>query len=253
MDVGMLFPDLISDWVIIVLMLTTGITSFITAAMGIGGGVLLLVVMASFVPITALIPVHGLVQMGSNANRAWLTRHHTDWQLVAGFALGAALGAAVASLIVVQLPLQVIQLSVALFILYLVWGPKPRQTQITRSGHIISGGLTTLLSMFVGVTGPLVAGLIHRQQYDKLATTANFATCMSVQHVLKLVVFSAVGFSFWQWLPLIILMVLSGMVGTWIGMKVLHRISTDRFRQLFRISITLLALRLLWQGLSQFF
>ncbi|MFW1677331.1 sulfite exporter TauE/SafE family protein [Pontibacter sp. JAM-7] len=251
MDIGLLFPDLLNEWVIAGLILTAGFTSFMTAAMGIGGGVLLLVVMASVMPVSALIPVHGLVQMGSNANRAILTRQHTDWQLVAGFTIGATLGAAAASLIVVQLPLQIIQLSVAVFILYLVWGPKPRQTQMGRTGHMLSGGLTTLLSMFVGATGPLVAGLIHRQQYDKLATTANFATCMSVQHVLKLLVFSVVGFAFWQWLPLILFMILSGMVGTWLGMKVLHRISTHHFRRLFRISITLLALRLLWQGLSQ--
>ena len=60
------------------LVLTAGVTSLMTATLGIGGGVLLLVIMAQLVPIAALIPVHGLVQLGSNANRAIMTRQHID-------------------------------------------------------------------------------------------------------------------------------------------------------------------------------
>ena len=39
------------------------VTSFITAAFGIGGGVVLLVFLALVLPPVALIPVHGIVQL----------------------------------------------------------------------------------------------------------------------------------------------------------------------------------------------
>lgn len=233
-----------------ILIVTAGFTSLMTAAMGIGGGVLLLAVLASFVPAAALIPLHGLVQLGSNANRALMTRQHIDWQLVRLFAIGALGGALLASFIVVQLPLQWIQISVALFILYLVWGPQPGRHSLGTAGQIAAGGLTTLASMFVGATGPLVAGFIHRHGMDKLATTATFATCMSAQHLLKMAVFSTVGFAFHDWLPLVALMVLSGSVGSWLGLKLLNRIPGDYFRQGFRVLVTLLALRLLWSALA---
>ncbi|WP_245601077.1 sulfite exporter TauE/SafE family protein [Marinobacterium jannaschii] len=232
------------------LILTAAFTSFITAAVGIGGGVLLLAVMASLVPPAALIPVHGLVQFGSNGGRAWLTRRHCDWSLVGGFALGALVGAVLAYFIVVQLPLQWIQLAVAGFILFLVWGPKPKQMDLGPKGRILFGGLTTLVSMFVGATGPLVASVVYRQSADKLAVSATFASCMSVQHLLKLLVFSVAGFAFWQWLPLVLLMIGAGFVGTWLGLKVLNRLPVKLFSQLFKLVITLLALRLLWQGLA---
>lgn len=67
-------------------------TSLITASLGIGGGVLLLAILASTLPITALIPVHGLVQLGSNGNRALMTRTHVDKQIVMYFSFGALLG-----------------------------------------------------------------------------------------------------------------------------------------------------------------
>lgn len=223
-------------------------TSFITAAMGIGGGVLLLAILASVLPPAALIPVHGLVQLGSNANRAILTRPYIDWDMVKSFTLGALAGAFIASFVVVQLPLYLIQLCVAVFILYLVWGPKPNKHQMSKQGQVLAGAGTTFTSMFVGATGPLVAGFVHRQSYDKQATTATFATCMSFQHLLKMLVFSLVGFAFWDWLPLILLMVLSGAGGTWLGLKMLNRIPSQHFRKIFQIVISLLALRLLWQA-----
>ena len=237
---------------VLLLTLAAGFTSFLTAAVGIGGGVLLLAILASVVPVAALIPVHGLVQVGSNGNRAWMTRQHLDGRMFCYFAIGAVLGAFVASFVVVQLPLQVIQFSVALFILYLVWGPKPPKRQLSRRGRVLAGGVTTLVSMFVGATGPLVAGFVHRQDYDKLQLTATLASCMTFQHLLKMLVFSAVGFVFWQWLPLVLLMVASGAVGTWLGLKVLNKVSGRQFKRLFRLVVSVMALRLLWQATSAY-
>jgi len=248
--VDFLLPELINAEAVVFLIITATFTSFITASVGIGGGILLLAVMASLVPPSVLIPVHGLVQFGSNGGRAWLTRSHCDWSLVAGFALGAVVGALVASFVVVQLPLQWIQLAVAGFILFLVWGPKPRKVDLGPRGRMLFGGLTTLVSMFVGATGPLVASVVHRQSADKLAVSATFASCMSVQHLLKLAVFSVAGFAFWQWLPLVLLMIAGGFIGTWLGLKVLNRLPVKLFSQIFKLVITLLALRLLWQGLT---
>jgi len=229
------------------LVVLSGITSMLTAAVGIGGGVLLLAAMAQLLPVNALIPVHGLVQLGSNGSRAWLMRQYVDKSMVIYFGCGAMLGALIASSIVVQLPLYWIQLSVALFILYLVWGPKLYKHEVSNIGHVLAGAVTTVVSMFVGATGPLVAGFVHRQRYSKFETTGTFAACMSLQHFLKMLVFTAIGFSFWQWLPMIILMILSGLVGTWVGLKLLNRVPEALFKQIYKVVVTLLAMRLLWQ------
>lgn len=242
-----LLPEFLSISEAALLVAFSCITSMLTAAVGIGGGVLLLAVMAQLLPISALIPVHGLVQLGSNGSRAWLMRQHIDQSMVIYFGCGAMLGALAASSIVVQLPLYWIQLSVALFILYLVWGPKLYKHEVSSTGHVLAGAVTTVVSMFVGATGPLVAGFVHRQRYRKHETTGTFAACMSLQHLLKMLVFTAIGFSFWQWLPMIILMILSGLMGTWMGLKLLNRIPEALFKQIYKVVVTLLAMRLLWQ------
>ncbi|MBB1489930.1 sulfite exporter TauE/SafE family protein, partial [Oceanospirillum sp. D5] len=99
---------------------------------------------------------------------------------------------------------------------------------------ILAGGLTTLVSMFVGATGPLVAAFIHRVGCDKLATTATFSACMSFQHLLKAAVFGFVGFSFLDWWQPVVLMVLAGVAGTWLGLRLLNRIPGHLFALLFK-------------------
>ncbi len=77
----------------VVLVVTSFFTSMMTATLGIGGGVLLLAVMAGTMPVSALIPVHGLVQLGSNGNRALMMARHIDWSMLKYFSLGAIVGA----------------------------------------------------------------------------------------------------------------------------------------------------------------
>lgn len=242
----MILPPGLESSEALLLILTACFTSMLTAAMGIGGGLMLLAVMGQVVPPAALIPVHGLVQLGSNANRALMLRQHIDWRLLGLFAAGAIPGALLASMIVVQLPLVAIQFSIGLFILWLVWGPRPSRQELSRWKLLLVGGLTTLLTVFVGATGPVVAAYIHREGYERFRTVATFASCLSIQHMLKAAVFSFVGFSFIDWLGLSLAMIAAGALGTWIGLHLLRKIPAERFGRIFRILITLLALRLLW-------
>jgi len=71
------------------------IGSFITAAFGIGGGIITLAGIASLLPASAIIPVHGAVQVGSNAGRAVLMFRHITTTALLPFAIGALIGAAI--------------------------------------------------------------------------------------------------------------------------------------------------------------
>ncbi len=232
----------------IILILSAGFTSFVSASMGIGGGLLLLIIMANSMPLAALIPVHGLVQLGSNVNRMVMTRQHIQMSIVGYFAIGAVIAALVASFVIVQLPLSLIELAIGIFVLAMVWGIKPQKRDLPKPLRILAGGVTTFLSMFIGATGPLVAAIIHSQRADKHQIVATFSTCMSMQHGLKMLVFGVVGFAFLPWLPLVIAMIVSGAIGTWIGLKLLNRFSANTFEWAFKGIMTVLALRTLYSG-----
>ncbi|MEH6492844.1 sulfite exporter TauE/SafE family protein [Halopseudomonas sp.] len=246
-----LLPDQVPPLLAVALILCSAVTSMITAALGAGGGVMLLAIMALSMPTAAIIPVHGMVQLGSNANRALMTWRHINLRVIAWFLPGVLIGAWLASRLLVNLPLASIQLSIALFILLLCWGPAIPKVATGRVGTLLAATLTSFLSLFVGATGPLVAAFIKQQQDSKrLQTVATFAAAMSLQHAPKALAFGAAGFVFHSWLPLIISMIAAGALGTWAGLHILQRLNDRHFSRLFNVVLTLLALRLAWEAIA---
>ncbi|WP_218571796.1 sulfite exporter TauE/SafE family protein [Pseudomonas sp. C27(2019)] len=246
-----LVPAEVPVWAAIVLIVTACLTSAITAALGIGGGVLLLAVLSMLLPAAAVIPLHGLVQLGSNANRAAFTVKHIRWRVLYWFAPGVVLGALLASVLLIELPPSLLQLSIAGFILLLCWGPAIPKIVTGPVGTFFAAIATTFLSHFVGATGPLVASFIKQQQQgQRQATVATFAAVMTLQHAPKVLVYSAAGFVFQEWLGLALAMIVAGVLGTKLGLNVLQKTSDQRFAQVFNVLLTLLALRLIWQALS---
>jgi uncharacterized protein len=233
------------------LVVAAAFTSAMTAAFGIGGGVALLALLALVLPPAAIVPVHGLVQLGSNLNRALMTWRHIDLATLCYFAPGVLIGAWLASLVLVEIPLALVQLCIAGFILLLCWGPSLPQRALGRAGTLVAASVTSFISIFVGATGPLVAAFIKQQRSDeRLSTVATFAAAMSLQHAPKALVYGAAGFAFREWLVLVLLMIAAGTVGTWLGLRLLKRTSDRRFGLIFNSVLTLLALRLIWNALA---
>lgn len=245
-----LLPADLSAVAVIVLILAAAATSAVTAAVGIGGGVLLLGLMAVVLPPAAIIPVHGVVQLGSNAGRAMMTLRHINLVTIGWFVPGVILGAWLGSLFLVDLPLPLIQLCIAGFILLLCWGPAIPSVATGAAGTLVAATLTSFISLFVGATGPLVAAFIKQQQEQRLPTVATFAAAMALQHAPKAIVYGAAGFVFSEWLGLIAAMIAAGALGTWVGLHLLRRGSDQRFALVFNLMLTLLAARLVWQALA---
>ncbi|MEO0999117.1 MAG: TSUP family transporter [Pseudomonadota bacterium] len=231
----------------LLLVAVAAVTSFITAAFGLGGGVALLAVMASVMPPAALIPVHGVVQAGSNAGRAWLLRGAVRWGALTPFLLGAALGAAAGGLVAVDLPPAAVELGVGLFILWSVAFRPPGW--LARAGGV-AGAASSFLTMFFGATGPFVAAWVRTLHLGREAHSATHAAAMVAQHGLKLLAFGILGFAFGPWLPLTAAMLLSGFAGTWAGRRLLMRLTDRVFDRVLAVILVLLALRLVWRGVT---
>ncbi|MDR5902589.1 sulfite exporter TauE/SafE family protein [Halomonas icarae] len=226
-------------------------TSAFTAAVGVGGGLLLIMALAQVMPVAALIPVHGMVQTGSNVGRVALTWRHVDRQVITAFLPGVVLGALAAAWLLIRLPAGLLELCIAAFVLYSCWGPGLPKRALGRAGVLMAGALTTLLSSLVGASGPMVAAFIKQGQVDRLTKVATFSACMSAQHLTKAFVFGMAGFVFRDWLGLMLAMIASGFLGTWLGLRLLSRLSEHRFDTLFNWALTLLAIRLVWLGASR--
>ena len=83
--------------------------------------------------------------------------------------------------------------------------------------------------------------------------TATFSSSMTMQHTLKAVVYGVAGFAFWQWLPLVVAMIAAGAIGTWLGLKLLHKIPAAKFQRLVQIVLSVLSINLMWQAVQVLF
>lgn len=246
-----LLPDGLAAAAAVLLVLASFFTSALTAAFGVGGGLAMLALMGVFVPVAALIPVHGAVQLGSNTGRAWRQRAHVRTAIAAPFVLGSLIGAVAGVFVVVQLPDALLKLMLGLFVIAITWARLPGFDRLGRAGLAAGSAVLALLGMFLGATGPLLSAFFAQLiPDDRKALVATHAAGMTVQHGLKILAFGAAGFAFAAWLPLIAAMIVSGYLGTVYGSKLLERMPEERFRRCFRIGLTALALHMVWQGLE---
>ncbi|MDX5299481.1 MAG: sulfite exporter TauE/SafE family protein [Gammaproteobacteria bacterium] len=248
-DVALLIPADLSVAGTLFLLICSALTSAITASMGAGGGVLLRVIMALMLPPAAIIPVHGLVQVGSNLGRVVMTWREVDWPLIALLAPATLLGAVLGNAVLVAVPAVVWQVGIALFVLYACWGPPLPGIVLGRPGLFLAGVATSFLSLFIGSTGPVLAALFKQMYTSRFRTVSTFAAAMTLQHAPKALVFAAAGFIFQEWALFILAMILTGALGTGLGLHLLKRMTDQRFNHVFNLLLTLLALRLLWQAL----
>lgn len=247
-----LFPDVLSATSVTLLIAASFVTSMITAALGLGGGIALIAIMANIMPIAALVPVHGVVQLGSNAGRALVQIKHIDWKILLWFTGGAALGAALGGSIAINLPAEYLRFGIAVFILWIVWGKPPKLGHIRLPVIGFAGFAATLLSMFFGAAGPIGGSVLSTLGLSRQGFVANQAVTSLVMHIFKILAFGILGFVFSPWIGLIAFMIASGFLGTLLGSRLLGRMNESTFRKGFRVVLTLLALNLTWQSVSAF-
>jgi len=208
----------------------------------------MLIVLLSFTPPLIALPVHAIIQIGSNAGRAAMLRKHILPDIVIWFVPGIIIGIAVGSVVFVNLPVRWLQVLLALFILWSVWAPRIRARKVDTRAYFPIGVVTSFGAMFLGSTGPLLGAFLSPDRYGRDATVSTHAVCMALQHAIKVIAFGFFGFVLLEWLPLVLVMIVSGFVGTLAGGSVLKNIPESTFKILFRTVLSVLALRLLYKA-----
>ena len=243
-----LLPPGLDIWLALVLIGLSFVTSLITATFSLGGGTLMIAVLALVFPPAIVVPIHGCVQLGSNAGRALVQRDHIQWHLILWISLGAVVGVVAGGQFAYLLPEHLFSIAIGVFVLITTWLPQPKIVGENRVVQVIGGAIISALSMVVGATGPLVATFI-KGLADRRQLVATHAMLMTIQNAMKVVVFTALGFAFGIYLPLIAAMVLVGFAGTAIGSRLLVRVPEHIFRVGFKIVLTLVSLDLIREAL----
>lgn len=236
----------IDGWMFILFTVLACFTAAFGVVAGLGGGVLLIGVMATVFPPVALVPVHGVVQAGSNITRTIIAHRLVMKQAIIPFAIGAIIGSAIGGKIVVSIPVALMQAILGVFMLYVCFSPKITAGMPTQKRFFALGAIGAFISMFIGATGTILAPWVRGVSDDRRIFVATHSCIMMFIHGLKVIVFVVLGFEFFAYLPLMATMVTAGFLGNWIGFKLLDVMEEQLFRRVFQVVLILLSLRLLW-------
>jgi uncharacterized membrane protein YfcA len=223
----------------------TFLTSTIAGIVGIGGGMMLIAILPSFLPLNALIPVHGLTQMSSNLSRAIFGYKDVQYEVIPKFLLGSLLGIALFASILSFISLEYVPLFIGAYILLSLWSEKFNEKIKRYESYFLAGFFQAGLSMVVGATGPLTMTLLLKDYKDKDKVVATGAVLMSLTHILKVFVFMYFGFVFFDYIGIIVAMIVGAIAGSWTGTKLRNKIDGKRFTMILKVLLSVLAIKVI--------
>jgi uncharacterized membrane protein YfcA len=224
------------------------IAAFSNAAFANGGAMIVLAVTTTVLPVSAVVPIHSALLIGSTVSRAVVFRDHIDWRITTAFLVGSVIAVIIAAPIYVSLSDEIIALAIAIVMLVAIWLPGISWRPKIKHPWVLVGFLHSFISTLFAYGAVLHAVILHTglRRRQIVATMAASLTGMAV---FKIVGYAANGFDYTPYIVAIALSIGAAFAGTWIGKLVIDRISERLFRAVFRLLVTLSALRLLYAGI----
>jgi uncharacterized membrane protein YfcA len=217
-------------------------------AVGSTGGIMFATLSAVLGP-AAAIPVQSVVEGTGAGYRIWHLRHQIDYSYIGAFALGGAVGGLVGFPLVrgalAEGSTETFTIVVAIAILAMTWLPLARRVGAGRWGPSATGLATTFLCLFVGGMGAPIAASLESRGQPHPVVVATSTTAIYLQYVLRLGLFGLTGAIIHDHLGLMAAMTAASLTGTWVGARVLLRVDPERTRQVFRATVTVIALSMI--------
>ena len=241
----------------IILIIAALITSSISAVIGMGGGIILLGIMAILIPEGYMvIALHGIIQMVSNGTRTFVFRQHLKKNLISEYLFGALIGLGLSVIIVYalmqyygvdsanQIKFDYLKPIIGLYILWYLYLKGAKKEQKNKL-FIIVGFISGLVSIFIGAVGPLIAPFFLRKDLTKENVIANKAACQIITHIGKIPIFMYFfNVNYIEQYTILLPLIISVYIGTNVGKKLLGSISEKTFKIIFKVCLTIIALRL---------
>ena len=214
-------------------------TAVLSGVIGMAGGVLLMAVLVTLLPVASAMILHGAVQAASNGARFLFLREHVIWAIMPYYAVGALVAVALfVSLALVPDPALVLIL-VGSFPWLARVVPTLRGLDVRRPVTAVACGATvTAAQLLAGASGPLLDAFYLRTEVDRRSIVATKALTQAAGHVVKIAYyawvsnavldeFSVAGVPIW----IIGAGIVLAIVGARIGTRLLEKFDDGQFRR----------------------
>lgn len=221
------------------------ITAAISAATGMGGGVIFLIGLNLFLPLSKVIPIHGLIQLKNNLVRVLYLRKYLLKRICLNYTVGCFTGVLTVTFFLKSLDSKVIPYAlILLLVIYSLFKPKKMpELKLPSWGFIFLGFFTGILGILVGAVDPILAPFFLRDDLSRYEIIANKSFFQMFIHLAKIPVFLYLGFDYVEYWFLILILFITAILGTFTGLKILDRISQVVFQKFFKIILFAVSLK----------
>ncbi|NNC77058.1 MAG: sulfite exporter TauE/SafE family protein [Woeseiaceae bacterium] len=238
-----------ADAIFIALVIGSFVASVCNAAFSVGGALIILATTSAVLPISAVVPIHSTLLIGSTATRVLLFWEHINWNIARPFLLASGFGAYFGAKLYFGLPEQFVAIAIAVLMLVAIWLPGVSWRPKLKHPWLIVGFAHSFLSTAFAY-GAILQSIILHTGLKRREIVGTIGGCLTGMAVFKIASYVLNGFNYVPYLATILAAIVVSFFGTWIGRKLVDRISEKAFRLVFRVLITLTAIRLIYANLT---
>jgi uncharacterized membrane protein YfcA len=238
-------PDPIA-WVILLVAALGG--SLIGGIAGFGAGIVLLPIVATVLGVHAAVPVLTVTMLLGNLSRVWWSRHDLDRAVAARFLLGAVPATALGTVLYAGATGDTLRIVIGVFLL--LASPLRRVLSSgrlrVRLGHFPAlGAVFGALSALVVTTGPVVTPFFLAYGLRRGTYIASEAVCAFGMHLARGAVLARYRLLTWETLVVGLVLGVTMFAGSWMGRRLLDRVSDRVFLVVVEVLVVLMGLHML--------
>lgn len=165
-------------------------TSFISGALSLAGGSILMGIFGWVLPVSVAMILHGVVQAASNGSRSIIYWRHIQWQILGHYAIGAVICIAILAWIAFVPNKAVLFLLLGIMPFANLVVPKGYALDIERTGNAVACGfIVSACLLTAGVSGPLLDIFYVKTSLTRYQIQATKGLTQAIGHIIKVIYF----------------------------------------------------------------
>lgn len=219
-----------------ILLFILGLLAWFFSTVVAGGAATLLIPIITFLLGAQMVaPVISVAALIANPSRAFIFRHHVDWQVIRYLLPGIIIGAIIGAWFLTRINVQIIQILLGIFLISYVLQDKLSTSKLAIKMKLVwflpLGFSVSFLSGLIGATGPVQNPFMLSYGLEKEQLVGTKAINSFIMQLTKLISYGAFGALSIKIASYGVVLGVGAIIGVFLARKHLKNIDVLQFRQ----------------------